>query len=430
MRFWHQRAKQFLGDGPSLRLILGLACLVRIIAAILVESMTSQRQTICLFGDTSIYWQYALSIAKGTSYVVYQWDVPHYALRTPGYPIWLAGWIWLFGEITWPIRMAQVVLGVVAVMWVYRLSLAVKLPETSARYAALIAAVDPFQTVNNALLLTESIFTPLLVAFLLCWIRVLDLKKLESNQTSTYLSCFCLGGFQALLALIRPSWGPFLMIILATQIFRITPEKSWNVRQNLKLTTLILTGWLLMMTPWAMRNMNLLGRPALGGTWGGASLYDGVGPLATGASDMRFVADPLFRDLPEVIQDDLWKELSYDEIQKNPQRILSLSFKKLVRFWSAWPMDSGPSFIIVKLACALVVWPVWFTCLVGFYSSIRARNRYVLLVVLPLIFTMLEHLIFVGSSRYRIAVFLPVLIFSGHGLALFLKMRGVRNQKF
>ena len=48
------------------------------------------------------------------------------------------------------------------------------------------------------------------------------------------------------------------------------------------------------------------------------------------------------------------------------------------------------------------------------------KNRLVYLVVLPLIFTALLHPLFVGSSRYRMAVILPFMVLTGEGMVVVL----------
>ena len=67
-------------SGPKLVWIINIAFILRIACSVLIQIVATRRGTVCLFGDTPIYWEYAKSIANGTTYVVYQWDVPHYAL--------------------------------------------------------------------------------------------------------------------------------------------------------------------------------------------------------------------------------------------------------------------------------------------------------------------------------------------------------------
>jgi len=165
----------------------------------------------------------------------------------------------------------------------------------------------------------------------------------------------------------------------------------------------------------------VIGRAAIGGTWGGASLYDGVRPGADGSSEMSFVASDEFRHLTETEQDDRWKSLSWSEIRTNPERIARLAIAKQARFWSAWPLEQSANRWWLKLACGLVVWPVWLAGLSGFVVVCKERAwPRAMILCMPLLFTAMEHTLFVGSSRYRVAVFGPVLILSAEGVVYLL----------
>lgn len=392
--------------GPQLRTLLVLALLLRVFASIIVQLFATKRGSICLFGDTPIYWQYARCLAHGRTYVVYQWDVPHYALRTPGYPLWLAGWISVFGEWALPVRLGQALLGTLAVLWLFKIAREVGFSEPSARWSAALLAIDPFQVLSGTLVLTESLFTPLLVLLVLLWVRLWN--NHEQPHLSPYLA---FGMLQAVLTLIRPAWLPFLAVpILA---FFMQAFLKHNVRSSLRPLFLMLLGWCFVITPWAIRNEQVIGRSAIGGTWGGASLFDGLRPGATGSSDMSFVADERYRNLPETEQDDLWKQLSYKEIRNSPQRVARLAVVKQARFWSAWPNDSAKVPFLAKFGCAMLVWPVWGLMATGLWTN--RRNLLIYIVLSPLLFTAALHLLFVGSSRYRLAVVVPAMVLAGEG---------------
>jgi hypothetical protein len=395
--------------GPRLHMVLGLALLLRVIASAWVQFLATKQGTVCIFGDTPIYWQYARALAHGSTYVVYQWDVPHYALRTLGYPVWLAGWLTVFGEWALPIRLGQALLGTAAVLWVFSIAKELGFSEPSARWSAALVALDPFQILSGTLILTESLFTPLLVLMVhqsLKWTRL--------SIGPNFLPYMAFGVLQAVLTLIRPAWLPFLVVPSVL----IVAQGIWahDVRRSMAPLVLLLFGWSVVMAPWAVRNQRLIGRLAIGGTWGGASLFDGVRPGATGASDMSFVAEDQFRNLGETEQDDLWKSLSYREIRQNPARVARLAVTKQARFWSAWPNDSAKVPFIAKLCCALMVWPVWGLMAAGFWKN--RHNPLIYVVLAPLFFTAALHLLFVGSSRYRLAVIIPATVLAGEGILI------------
>lgn len=423
----NRRKSGTLPIAPRLGTILVIALALRIVAAFGVQHFADRKGAICLFGDTPIYWQYAQSIADGTPYVVYQWEVPHYALRTPGYPLWLAAHIWCFGERALPIRLGQAVFGAIAAWWTYRLACESGFSDNAARWSALAAAVDPLSIAFGALLLTESLFAPLVVGFVLVWVRCwrqLDEKDLSIGGHAAFVG---IGAMQAFLSLVRPSWGVFLPVLFV--MTAIHAERRRGIRKAVLVLSAMAFGWGLTTAPWAVRNLERIDRFAVGGTWGGASLYDSVRPGATGASEMSFVAAPEFRDLKETDQDDLWKSLSFQAMRDEPIRVVGLAWEKQKRFWSAWPNDSARIPWFVRAGCAAVMAPIWAVLSAGIW---RNRNRAATwLVLAPLATAALTHLVFVGSIRYRVAVAMPVWIFFGEGLeslAQRLSSRGRANQ--
>lgn len=398
---------------PSVRLILIVAASLRFLAAFGVDFLARRRGSICLFGDTPIYWQYGRAIAEGADYVVHQWDVPHFALRTPGYPLWLAANMTVFGESPLAVRIAQALLGVCMVWWVYRLGKAVGCSETSARWSAALVAIDPFQVGLCALILSESLFTPILVFFMLRMVNALRTLGKPMVTIGEHAEFVALGAMQAFLGLVRPSWLAYLPVCMA--FLAVLATKHHGVRKAVLVVSAAMFGWGVVTTPWAARNIQRTGRMAISGTWGGATLYDSVRPGATGASEMSFVADPQFRDLGEIEQDDLWKGLSVETIRAEPARIMRLAVEKQKRFWSPWPNDSAKLPLAGKFVSAAIVLPVWCAILAGWL-----RNRcktWPYLVMSPMIVTALTHLVFVGSSRYRMAVIVPAMVLAGEGIA-------------
>ncbi len=143
----------------------GLAA--RLLAALVVQWAAARRGTRCLFPDTEIYWQLGQALRRGAAFVVSQWGVPHFALRTPGYPLFLAFCQMLFGDHTLPARLAQAVLGAACIGIVYRFVARVMKGTPRGASAALVAAAltafDPGTVGLSALLLSEAVFVPLML---------------------------------------------------------------------------------------------------------------------------------------------------------------------------------------------------------------------------------------------------------------------------
>ena len=164
------KPKPWLSFGMVTRLMM-LGLWLRVVAADLVDWTSQRKGRVCLFPDSQYYWDLAGTILRGGPYEIVDWgDVPHFSLRTPGYPAFLAACRFLFGTNTLPPRLVQAALGAWCVWLVARLAKRA-LPHhkpgtfwTAPLIAASIAAVDPFVVGNSAFLLSEALFLPLMLA--------------------------------------------------------------------------------------------------------------------------------------------------------------------------------------------------------------------------------------------------------------------------
>ena len=94
--------------------ILELALFLRVAAAVGVEWYVRRKSPgrVCLFPDAEYYWSLAGTIRRGTLYEIMEWgDIPHFALRPPGYPVFLAGCRAVLADRPLGARLAQAVLG-------------------------------------------------------------------------------------------------------------------------------------------------------------------------------------------------------------------------------------------------------------------------------------------------------------------------------
>jgi len=397
-------------------LLLGVALGLRVLAAVVVSWYAARVGKPCVFGDTAIYIELARKIVEGRVYEVSQWGVPHFALRTPGYPIFLAICRSVFGANLLWVRLVQAFLGVAAVWMVGRLTAMVQRGGDSstmwsaAWVAVALAAVEPYVVGLSALVLSEAVFLPLMMAGL--WgLAVLWRPSTDDRSgrpiTVAGLTGLAMGG--AILA--RPSWALFVpLILLAWVVGSPRLDRSKAVRGALIVA--MATG--LVLAPWWVRNARVVGRFVPTALWVGASLYDGVGPQADGSSDMRFVDAPDVRSLGEVEQDATFRRRSVEFARENPGRVATLALVKLGRFWSPWPNADTLRNPWAALVSAVVTLPVFALAAVGAWDR-RRDFRTLALLAGPLVYFCGLHLVFVSSIRYRIPGLVPALGLAGIG---------------
>lgn len=402
------------------RLVLNLSFWVvwglwlRVAAADLIQWVAQRRGVLCLFPDTEVYWFLAGKILRGRSYEVVDWgDLPHFALRTPGYPLFLAGCQFAFGLRAMPVRLVQAALGAACVAMVARL-VQRALPTTCEvrgsgwtvpLIAAAVAAVDPFVVSNSAFLLSEALFLPLMLlaqwGFAALWTAEGGPLLMRRKAVGWALLT---GAASGAAVLVRPSWALYVPAELALWV--VFSGRGW--RSALWRSGLVAVGLTVVMAPWWVRNARVYGKFVPTALWMGASLYDGLNPHADGSSDMRFLGDPEFWPLDEEAQDAALRSSAVAFARANPRRVLELAAVKAGRFWSPWPNAESFRSPALTVVSALVTLPQFILLAVGAWDRRRDRRALVLLG-LPLAYTFALHLVFVSSMRYRIPVAVPAL---------------------
>ena len=317
---------------PRLWRVLELALFTRLSAAVAVEWYVRHRGTprVCIFDDAEYYWALARTIRHGTLYEVVEWgDIPHFALRVPGYPAFLAACQAILGERPLAARLLQAGLGVLTVWLVYQLSREISgknesslttteapirgradgRPWTVPLVAALLAAVHPHFVVMSVLILSEAVFFPLMLAALwglaALWNETAALP-ITANRRALLIA-FGVGAASGTAILVRPSWALFVPVLLAAWSVSVVVARGFRLRMRILnaagVVAMVLLGLGLVMSPWWIRNMRVFGRFVPTAVWLGASLYDGLNPQSTGASDMKFLESPDIWPLDELDQD-------------------------------------------------------------------------------------------------------------------------------
>jgi hypothetical protein len=371
------------------------------------------------FPDSESYWELARNVAAGDPYTFGPERLAIF--RTPGYPILLAPLFLLGGDnppVLWA-RALSALLGALAVGGVAQLGKAL-FDDRVGLLAGAIAALYPEAISLGVFVLSEAPFCPLmvwqLVAWTYAWQSATDTFAL-SQQTIRWGS---LAGLLAALAvLMRPSWLLFVpfagiagMIVIPWLHDAAGPSRSTRLGRHVQLSGVIFVAMCVALIPWWGRNYLITGRFIPTTLQVGASLYDGLGPQATGGSDMRFVskfvaaqhaADKETAHLTGTFEERLDRRLRDASIawsQENPGRVLQLAGTKLVRMWSPVPNAAEFGSLSLRLILAASYTPLILLAAYGAIRFVRRDWPYWLCVLPAMYFTCL-HMIFVSSIRYR-----------------------------
>lgn len=452
-RVWKCRTSR--KRAPVLWRILELALFARLSAAVAVEWYVRRRGTlrVCVFDDAEYYWALAGTIRQGTPYEVVEWgDIPHFALRVPGYPAFLALCQTILGERPLAARLVQAGLGVLTVWLMYQLSREVagknESPSmttggpitgradgrlwTVSLVAALLAAVHPHFVVMSVLILSEAVFFPLMLAALWGMAAVWNETAAAPAAASRRALVIALGvgAANGAAILVRPSWALFVPVMLAAWSWSVVVSRGFPLRLRIlsaaRGAMVVLLGLGIVMSPWWFRNVRVFGRFVPTAVWMGASLYDGLNPHATGASDMKFLESPDIWPLDELDQDRELTRRALAFVQDQPGRALELALFKLARYWSSWPNAEGFRSPLLAVVSTLVVVPLLALAGVGLWGRRRDPRAWVLLAG-PLFYFCVVHLVFASSMRYRIPGELPAMDLAAVGMMTIARKEAFRR---
>ena len=378
-----------------------LAFGLRLGAAVWWQGARDEDQDFAL-SDSVSYWHLASCIANGRPFQ-YPDDRAR-VFRTPAYPIVLAP-LFLADDKPSPLagRMVGVVLGSIAVGEMMVLG-HVLFGARVAWITGLAAALYPGAIAMSILVLSEALFCPLMVGQFICWAKWYQTRE-GSHAWAWAASAGALAG---LATLARPSW---IFFTPGALMFAFLDSRLRNAR-CVKHGLLMLLALAVVMLPWWIRSYRLTGGFVLTTLQVGASLYDGVSPEATGASDMAFTEE-FFSELEaeyqsdsppqgdfETVLDRRLKRASLDWAKQNPDEVVKLAGVKFVRMWKPWPNADEFGSWPMRLAVAAGFVPIFVGSVLGLIWY-RQQGWSVWVLVLPAFYFTALHVIFVSSIRYR-----------------------------
>jgi 4-amino-4-deoxy-L-arabinose transferase-like glycosyltransferase len=384
------------------------------------------------FGDSEAYWDMGKGLAQGKP-LQYGRLRNFRIFRTPGYPVLLAGLFRLCGDgrdaaHQPPVicgRMLSAVLGTLTVALVGLLA-HLLLGSRPALVAGLLVAVYPEAIALSTFVLSEAPFCPLMVLHLVAWTLAWQATDFKQRVSWSFA-----GGIAAGLAtLMRPSWLLFLpfAVPIGLAFYAERPKQ-------LVIAAAMLLGLCLTMLPWWIRNYQIAGRFVPTTLQVGASLYDGIGPQATGTSEMSFVqgfvreqvaADDAATNSGEplegIFEDRLDRRMQMAAAQwgqQNPGRVLALAGIKFLRMWSPLPNANEFQSTLLRLILAVTYTPAILLAVLGLWRFAR-RGWPFLLCFLPAVYFTVLHCVFVSSLRYRQPAMLVLIVLAVAAITQFI----------
>jgi hypothetical protein len=402
------------------------------------------------FGDSASYWELAGKIARGQPY---EYGPDRLQIfRTPGYPLALAP-LFLIRDDP-PVMWARAQAALFTTIAVGGVALLGRLlfDRPTALLAAAIAAIYPEAIAAGAFVLSEAAFTPLMLGHLICW--VLAWKAPAAGQATGWSAAAGFAG--GLATLVRPSWLLFVPfgVVFGLALARWqrgdagrnategrNAAEGVPYKRHLLIAGVMLAALCLTMLPWWVRNYCVAGRFVPTSLQIGASLYDGISPTATGASDMDFVGSFVAaqraadlepsadrRGLFEDRLDHRMRTAAIDFTRRNPGRVLELAAAKLLRMWSPLPNAAEFQSPALRIVLAATYTPVIVLALLGAWRFAR-RDWSLQLCLLPALYFTLLHVVFVSSIRYRQPAMLPLIVLAAAVVQCRVQGSGFRVQE-
>lgn len=350
------------------------------------------------FPDERQYWSMAKSFRAGEGL---RDELGFLATRMPLFPAYLS----LFASADTGVLLARIsmwIMGAVGAC-LAACTAATLFDRRVGCVAGAMVAVDPFFVFFSSLLLTETIY---ISAVLGLWWSL----SLEADSTRQGgLTWVVLGGLSSVCVYLRESSLGLIVLALAWAALRQGVSRRSAIRFAISMGVVAAS-----LAPWALRNRMTIGEWCWLTTRGGISLYDGVRPGATGASDLGDIKQtPAVVGLNESQWNRYFIRASIRAIQDDPWRVLKLAGVKIVRLWSPLPHADHYQSDRFRWISAGWVIPLYLLAAVGaalLPLSQGRRGWYKLgLLVLPIGYFTMVHAVFVGSVRYRLGA-MPMVV--------------------
>lgn len=341
------------------------------------------------------------------------------SIRPPLFPWFVAGtWLVAGSHSLQAVRAGQIVLSLLTSMLAYALGRRA-FGHSTACYGAAIAWLYPSLVLFNFLILTETLFTLLLIAFL--WLTV---WLVQSGRADVALAA---GIALGLGALTRSVLWPLPLLLCPLLLMLLTG--SWSRR--VMASGALLAGYLVVITPWAIRNTRLQEVPTIVDTMSGINLR--MGNYEFTPEDRMWDAVSIGGErswvhgfsTPEGVaptegRKDKWAQAKAVEyMREHPGQTVR---RFAIKFADLWGLEREfiagvqeglfrpPTWFAIAATAAIVIAYAALACLgaAGLWMAPPADWRVQVVLCLPIALIVLAHTVVFGHSRYHVPL-MPIL---------------------
>lgn len=374
-------------------------------------------------GDDAGYEDVGWNLSQGRGFVTTSSSSGSSALyepliaHGPVYPAFLGGIYFLFGHSLTAVRIVQAFLGsvlVFLVFWVARIAFG----EEVSFLSALFTAIHPALLIYSGMLLTETLFTLMLV--LSVWMM------LEAVRYLSWYQWVGTGIVLGLTILLREE-TIFLAFLMVGWILWAKEEKKKGMA-----VFLLGIGLLLSVGPWTIRNFLIFKDVILVSETAGRNLW-----ISTVGWDEFRNEEPyrsLALGLPERERHRILLQEGIKNILTDPLRYLRLCFQRIGPFWlgshttylfgfsesfSAYYARGAIGKIFVKLSFFLVNLGLLVLAIGGGWMSLfreKGGRRLWIICLLPIVAVAVVHFFLFATSRYQVPILPFILMFSAVGV--------------
>ncbi len=236
---------------------------------------------------------------------------PPEALRTPGYPLFVAGIYAIFGYHPWIVLLFQIILDTLACFLLFRAFSRI-FNSHLAYIAAIIYAIDPYVIMYDSFLFCDSFFVFLLITGLFIFSYIVQAQR--SNKKHLFL-IFLMGLLMGIMSMVKPI---ALYLPLVIIIYSMMASRSHRLN-SVKHSLLILLGFGIIITPWIFRNYEIFGEPSFSTPGDFNLLALTVTPMEMKRQDMddvNVVRAALFLEADDMMRADNYDPERLNEFQR------------------------------------------------------------------------------------------------------------------